>query len=129
MKITLDQLLSEEHRMVRETPASLRTGNWDPLPAKSTKRNAFPSEVYKKAGEYGLIGSTSPVEYGGGGADVLTNALIKEEFCRVASRLRHVREHVHDQFLLPHFQVRNGRARRSVIFPRSSEATTWPPFA
>jgi len=41
--------------------------------------------VYRKAGKNCLIGSTTPEEYGGGGADLMTNALIKEEFCKVAA--------------------------------------------
>ena len=85
MKITLDQLLSEEHRMVRENARRFADRELGPIAREIDEEERFPTEVYKKAGEYGLIGSTSPVEYGGGGADVLTNALIKEEFCRVAS--------------------------------------------
>ncbi len=85
MKITLDQLLSEEHRMVRENARRFADRELGPSAREIDESERFPMEVYKKAGEYGLIGSTSPVEYGGGGADVLTNALIKEEFCRVAS--------------------------------------------
>ncbi|RPJ35126.1 MAG: acyl-CoA dehydrogenase [Deltaproteobacteria bacterium] len=85
MKITLDQLLSEEHRMVRENARRFADRELGPIAREIDEEERFPTEVYKKAGGYGLIGSTSPVEYGGGGADVLTNALIKEEFCRVAS--------------------------------------------
>ncbi|MCX5912913.1 MAG: acyl-CoA dehydrogenase family protein [Deltaproteobacteria bacterium] len=85
MKITLDQLLSDEHRMVRENAHKFADRELGPIAREIDEAERFPLEVYKKAGEYGLIGSTSPAEYGGGGADVLTNALIKEEFCRVAA--------------------------------------------
>jgi len=85
MKITLDRLLSEEHRMVRENARRFADRELGPIAREIDEAERFPLEVYKKAGEYGLIGSTSPAEYGGGGADVLTNALVKEEFCRVAA--------------------------------------------
>jgi alkylation response protein AidB-like acyl-CoA dehydrogenase len=85
MKILLDCLLSDEHRMVRETTRKFAEKELGPIASEIDEAERFPIEVYRKAGEQGLIGSTIPVEYGGGGADLLTNALIKEEFCRVAA--------------------------------------------
>jgi len=85
MKILLDMLLSEEHRMVRESVRKFAEKELGPIAEEIDEEERFPTEVYKKAGENGLIGSTIPKEYGGGGADLLTNALIKEEFCRMAA--------------------------------------------
>jgi len=85
MRISLDILLSEEHRMVRETVRKFAEKELGPIAEAIDEQERFPMEVYKKAGENGLIGSTIPVEYGGGGADLLTNAVVKEEFCRVAA--------------------------------------------
>jgi alkylation response protein AidB-like acyl-CoA dehydrogenase len=85
MEILLDILLSEEHRMIRETARKFAERELGPIAHEIDEEERFPLEVYKKAGQHGLIGSTTPVEYGGGGADLLTNALIKEEFCRVAA--------------------------------------------
>jgi alkylation response protein AidB-like acyl-CoA dehydrogenase len=85
MKILLDMLLSDEHRMVRETTRRFAEKELGPIAEEIDEEERFPTEVYKKAGQNGLIGSTIPVEYGGGGADLLTNALVKEEFCRVAA--------------------------------------------
>ncbi len=85
MKILLDILLSEEHRMVREMARKFSENELGPIAEEIDEQERFPIEVYKKAGENGLIGSTIPVAYGGGGADLLTNALIKEELCRVAA--------------------------------------------
>ncbi|MEW6529224.1 MAG: acyl-CoA dehydrogenase family protein [Thermodesulfobacteriota bacterium] len=85
MRVLWDELLSEEHRMVRETVRKFADRELAPIAREIDENERFPMDVYRKAGENGLIGSTSPVEYGGGGADLLTNALIKEEFCRVAA--------------------------------------------
>ncbi|RJR30701.1 MAG: acyl-CoA dehydrogenase [Desulfobacteraceae bacterium] len=85
MRMPLDELLSEEHRMVRETARKFSEKELGPIAEEIDEEERFPMEVYRKAGENGLIGSTTPVEYGGGGADLLTQALIKEEFCRVAA--------------------------------------------
>jgi butyryl-CoA dehydrogenase len=85
MKSMLDMLLCEEHRMVRDAVREFSEKELGPIAQEIDEEERFPIEVYKKAGGIGLIGSTSPVEYGGGGADLLTQALIKEEFCRVAA--------------------------------------------
>ena len=85
MDILLDMLLSEEHRMIRATTRKFAEGELGPIAHEIDEEERFPFDVYKKAGAQGLIGSTIPVEYGGGGADLLSNALIKEEFCRVAA--------------------------------------------
>jgi alkylation response protein AidB-like acyl-CoA dehydrogenase len=71
--------------MVRETARKFAEKELGPIAHEIDEEERFPIEVFKKAGEQGLIGSTIPAEYGGGGADLLTNALIKEEFCRVAA--------------------------------------------
>ncbi len=85
MKLLLDTLLSEEHRMVRETARKFSEKELGPIAEEIDEEERFPMEVYRKAGENGFIGSTTPIEYGGGGADLLTQALIKEEFCRLAA--------------------------------------------
>jgi len=81
----LDALLSEEHRMVRDMTRKFAENELAPIAHDIDEEERFPLEVYRKAGRNGLIGSTSPSELGGGAADLLTNALIKEEFCRVSA--------------------------------------------
>lgn len=85
MKILLDMLLTEEHRMVRDTARKLAEKELGPIAREIDEEERFPHKVYRKAGENGLIGATIPEAYGGGGADLMTNALIKEEFCKVAA--------------------------------------------
>ena len=52
------------------------------------KREEFPWELYKKAGELGLISPTIPPEYGGGGLSTeLGGAVITEEFVRADTTL------------------------------------------
>jgi len=85
MKILLDMLLTEEHRMVRDTARKFAENELGPIAREIDEEERFPHEVYRKAGENGLIGSTIPEEHGDGGADLMTNALIKEEFCKVAA--------------------------------------------
>ena len=50
--------------------------------AERDKSGKFPRDLWKKAGELGLIGMTLPVEEGGQGADSLTAGLAAEEISR-----------------------------------------------
>lgn len=81
----MDLLLSEEHRLVRQNVRRFSERELGPIAEQIDEEERFPMEVYRKAGELGFIGSIIPQHYGGGGADLLTNAVIKEEFCRVAA--------------------------------------------
>jgi len=42
----------------------------------------FPYDIYKKAGQLGLLGPYLPAEYGGAGGDLFAKAVIYEEFVR-----------------------------------------------
>mgnify|MGYP001062043447 CR=1 FL=1 len=81
----MDLLLSEHHRMVRASARKFAEAELGPIAEEIDEQERFPMEVYRKAGELGLIGSIIPEEYGGGGADLLTNGIIKEEMCRVSA--------------------------------------------
>ena len=47
------------------------------------KENIFPTEVVKKLGEMGVMGTPYPTEYGGLGRDVISYAIAVEELSRV----------------------------------------------
>lgn len=47
------------------------------------KENIFPTEVVKKIGEMGVMGTPFPKEYGGLGSDVISYAIAVEELSRV----------------------------------------------
>lgn len=81
----MDLFLSEYHRMVRASARRFAEAELGPIAEEIDEQERFPMEVYRKAGELGLIGSVIPETYGGGGADLLTNGIIKEEICRVAA--------------------------------------------
>jgi alkylation response protein AidB-like acyl-CoA dehydrogenase len=81
----MDFLLSEHHRMVRASARKFAETELGPIAEQIDEEERFPMEVYRKAGQLGLIGSVIPEQYGGGGADLLTNGIIKEEICRVAA--------------------------------------------
>jgi len=71
--------------MVRASARKFAEAELGPIAEEIDEQERFPMEVYRKAGELGLIGSIIPEQYGGGGADLLTNGIIKEEMCRVSA--------------------------------------------
>ena len=52
MKITLDQLLSDEHRMVRENARKFADRELGPIAREIDEAERFPMEVYKKCREW-----------------------------------------------------------------------------
>ncbi len=81
----MNWLLSQEHKMVRASVRKFAEQELGPIAEEIDEQERFPLEVYQKAGKLGLIGSIIPQAYGGGGADLLTNGIIKEEFCRISA--------------------------------------------
>ncbi len=70
MKITLDRTLSDEHRMVRENARRFADRELGPIAREIDETERFPMEVYKKAGEVGLIG---PLLRSNSGAEARTS--------------------------------------------------------
>ena len=56
-----------------------------PVAAELDREHRFPLDIIRKAGELGLMGVPYETEYGGGGGDTLSYALVIEELARVDS--------------------------------------------
>ncbi len=53
-----------------------------PHVARWDKEHIFPRELYGKLADAGILGMTIPEEYGGGGSDTITYALVVEELAK-----------------------------------------------
>ncbi len=80
----MDFGLDEEHRMIRQSVRKFCERELVPIAQEIDRESRFPMEVYKKAGQEGFIGALISPRYGGGGSDLLSFYIIKEEFCRAA---------------------------------------------
>jgi acyl-CoA dehydrogenase len=75
----IDFELSEEQKALVETARRFTREQITPIAAECDRDARFPMNVFERAWEIGLVNSTCPAEYGGGGMGELENALITEE--------------------------------------------------
>lgn len=76
---------TEEHHQFREMARKFFETEVKPHHEEWEKAHIVPKEVWRKAGEYGLLCPDVPVEYGGSGADFLYNIIIIEESSKVGN--------------------------------------------
>ncbi|MBC8034256.1 MAG: acyl-CoA dehydrogenase family protein [Chitinophagaceae bacterium] len=84
----LDDLLSEEHKMVRDTVRSYVKKEISPIIEEYAQKAEFPLHIVKQLGETGCFGPTIPVAYGGGGMDHISYGLMMQELERGDSGVR-----------------------------------------
>jgi glutaryl-CoA dehydrogenase len=84
----LDELLSEEHLLVRDTVRNYVKKDISPIIEDYAHRAEFPVQIVRQLGELGCFGPTVPVEYGGGGMDYLSYGLMMQELERGDSGVR-----------------------------------------
>ena len=84
----LDELLTEEHKLVRNSVRDWVKKEVSPIIEDYAQRAEFPKQLIKGLGEIGAFGPTIPVEYGGGGLDYISYGLIMQEVERGDSGVR-----------------------------------------
>ncbi|WP_258104050.1 acyl-CoA dehydrogenase family protein [Marinoscillum sp. MHG1-6] len=84
----VDDLLSEEHLLIRASIRDFVKKEITPFIEGWAENNHFPEEIVKKFGEIGAFGPTIPEEYGGGGLDYISYGLIMQEIERGDSGMR-----------------------------------------
>jgi alkylation response protein AidB-like acyl-CoA dehydrogenase len=80
----VDFQLTEEQRAIREMVRDFAEKEIAPRAAAIDQTDEFPADIFGKLGAQGLMGLPYPEEYGGGGADVTSQALAVEEVSRVS---------------------------------------------
>jgi long-chain-acyl-CoA dehydrogenase len=80
MPITQERtIFREDHDMFRETVRRFYRKECEPNLRQWEKDGRFPPELFRKAGEYGILQAGIPTEYGGMGGDFLHHAILHEE--------------------------------------------------
>ncbi|MFT5823236.1 MAG: glutaryl-CoA dehydrogenase [Crocinitomix sp.] len=84
----MDDLLTEEHKLIRDATRAWVKQNVSPIIEDYYERAAFPVHLVKQLGEIGAFGPYIPEEYGGPGLDQISYGLIMQELERCDSGLR-----------------------------------------
>ncbi|MFN8356238.1 MAG: acyl-CoA dehydrogenase family protein [Spirosomataceae bacterium] len=84
----IDDLLTEEHKLVRQAVRDFVKLEISPIIEDYAQRAEFPSFMVRKFGELGVFGPTLPVEYGCGGLDYISYGLMMQEIERGDSGMR-----------------------------------------
>ena len=86
--LLLDQQLTEEERMVRDSARQYCQDKLMPRVLNSFRNEQTDVEIFREMGELGLLGATIPTEYGGSGLNYVCYGLIAREVERVDSGYR-----------------------------------------
>jgi len=84
----VDELLTEEHKLIRETVRSYVKKEISPIIEEYAQRAEFPQQIVSQLGELGCFGPTVPEQYGGGGLDYISYGLMMQELERGDSGVR-----------------------------------------
>lgn len=84
----LDDLLSEEHKLVRDAARTWVKREVSPIIEEYAQKAEFPKQIIKGLGEIGGFGPYIPEEYGGAGLDQISYGLIMQEIERGDSGVR-----------------------------------------
>ncbi len=84
----LDDLLSDEHKLVRDSARAWVKKEVSPIIEEYAQRAEFPKQLIQGLGEIGGFGPYIPTEYGGAGLDQISYGLIMQEIERGDSGVR-----------------------------------------
>lgn len=84
----LDDLLTEEHKLVRDAAREWVKRDVSPIIEDYAQRAEFPMQIINGLAEIGAFGPYIPMEYGGAGLDQISYGLIMQEIERGDSGVR-----------------------------------------
>ncbi len=83
----MDFAFSEEHEMFRRMVREFAENEVAPRAEEIDASDEFPTDLFRRMGEVGLLGLPFPPEYGGSGADYHTMVIALEEIARVSGSM------------------------------------------
>lgn len=84
----VDELLTDEHKLIRESVRSYVKQHISPIIEDYAQKAEFPTQIVKQLGDLGCFGPTIPEAYGGGGLDYISYGLMMQELERGDSGVR-----------------------------------------
>ena len=111
----LDELLSDEHKLVREAAREWVKREVSPIIEDSCQKAVFPSHLISGLAEIGAFGPYIPAEYGGAGLDQISYGLIMQELERGDSGIRSTASVQSSLVMYPIFKYGNEEQRQKYL--------------
>jgi len=111
----MDDLLTEEHKLIRDATRDWVKQNVSPIIEDYYERAAFPEHLVKQLGEIGAFGPYIPTKYGGPGLDQISYGLIMQELERCDSGLRSTSSVQSSLVMYPIYKYGNEEQRQKYL--------------
>jgi glutaryl-CoA dehydrogenase len=111
----LDELLTEEHKMIRDTVRTYVKKEISPIIEDYAQKAEFPEQIVQQLGNLGCFGPTVPTQYGGGGLDYISYGLMMQELERGDSGVRSTASVQGSLVMFPIYQYGNEYQRNKYL--------------
>lgn len=111
----VDELLTDEHKLIRETVRNYVKKQISPIIEDYAQRAEFPEQIVQQLGELGCFGPTVPTEYGGGGLDYISYGLMMQELERGDSGVRSTASVQGSLVMFPIYQYGSEEQRKKYL--------------
>ena len=111
----LDELLSEEHLLVRDAAREWVKRDVSPIIEKYAQNAKFPSQIVTGLANIGAFGPYIPEQYGGAGLDYISYGLIMQEIERGDSGVRSTASVQSSLVMFPIWKYRNEEQKKKYL--------------
>jgi glutaryl-CoA dehydrogenase len=111
----IDDLLSEEHKLVRDAAREWVKRDVSPIIEEYAQKAEFPTQIIAGLAEIGAFGPYIPEEYGGAGLDHISYGLIMQEIERGDSGVRSTASVQSSLVMYPIFKYGNEAQRKKYL--------------
>ena len=111
----LDELLTEEHKLIRDTSRKWVKKEVSPIIEEACQKAKFPDQVLTGLAEIGAFGPYIPAEYGGAGLDQVSYGLIMQELERGDSGIRSTASVQSSLVMYPIYKYGNEEQRKRFL--------------
>ena len=111
----LDELLTEEHRLIRDTSREWVKKEVSPIIEDACLKAKFPNQILTGLAEIGAFGPYIPAEYGGAGLDQISYGLIMQELERGDSGIRSTASVQSSLVMYPIYKYGNEEQRKRFL--------------
>lgn len=111
----IDDLLSDEHKLVRDAARSWVKKEVSPIIEKYAQKAEFPKQILNGLAEIGAFGPYIPQEYGGAGLDQISYGLIMQEIERGDSGVRSTASVQSSLVMYPIWKYGNEKQRKKYL--------------